>query len=129
MHTYTAKDFRDLDPDALKALGSKRLTPQITSYRTDKRGSVKQSEVLIDFGAYSIALVPDTAAALLIGMVAGRCDAFQVWRETKDYSAQVNRYVSGDGAQHRKRGPSPLAAALAAYGEMVRSEKGAGDAH
>ena len=123
MHTYTAQDFERLDPDALKALEIIRVkaddyTPMVRLLFADALEGV----VLVE-------MPRDTAAALLIGMVAGRCDAFHVWRETKDYSAQVNRYVSGDGAQHRKRGPSPLAAALAAYGEMVRSEKGAGDAH
>ena len=120
MHTYTAKDFRDLDPDALKALGSKRLTPQITSYRTDKRGSVKQSEVLIDFGAYSIALVPDTAAALLIGMVVNRCKWVDFFTDAEGSDSEI---WTERGNITTGPHPSPLAAALAAYGEMVRSQR------
>ena len=120
-HTYTAADFQNLDPDALNVLGVKRLTPKITTYRTDKRGSVKQSEVLIDFGAYSIALVPDTAAALLIGMVAGRCGYILVTVATV---GGFNAACGNDGAYWTAlRKPSPLAAALAAYGELVRSER------
>ena len=120
-HTYTATDFQNLDPDALKALGVKRLTPKITTYRTDKRGSVKQSEVLIDFGAYSIALVPDAAAALLIGMVAGRCDEFHCGRFRENYFwSELHGAGSTGGTSERV---SPLAAALAAYGEMVRSQR------
>ena len=125
-HTYTAADFQNLDPDALNVLGVKRLTPKITTYRTDKRGSVKQSEVLIDFGAYSIALVPDTAAALLIGTVAGRCREFRSGTFRTNYAWAEVRAASGHGGIHEHT--SPLAAALAAYGELVRSEKGAGDA-
>ena len=119
-HTYTAADFANLDPDALKALGVTAATHPGTGivdlYFLDFEG---------EQACYS-AMQLDHAAAQLGGVASARCWQFLVGsNDDGTYLAEAWTRSTHFSSGPR---PSPLAAALAAYGELVRSEKGAGDA-
>jgi len=120
MHTYTAADFANLDPDALKALG-------VVLHGT--KGVEWEFTIKLDFEDGPLYLDHrqlDTAAAQLIGMASARCWQFLVGsNDDGTYLAEAWTRSTHFSSGPR---PSPLAAALAAYGELVRSEKGAGDA-
>ena len=108
-HTYTAADFANLDPDALKALGVVGLWTDEQSVRIEWDDDAQTWFVF------------ELAAALLIGMVAGRCDEFHCGRFRENYFwSELHGAGSTGGTSERV---SPLAAALAAYGELVRSQR------